>query len=791
MARKLVFVLVLLLVLYPVPVRGQMAAADEPGIKSFLARITILPQGGIEVSETVILTVHQDSPAFERLLPRWHETEHGLRQACAYEILEVLRDGRAEAYTLTDCPDGLTVTMGSTLPPGRYVFTLRYRSMRLFRFHESLETLVWTAAGPWPWPAERVAVSVDFARTPRPGFSRWGALVGGRDRDWTSTLEEEDWLKVEAVRPLEPGETMVVEVSWPRGYADLPRERERILSLDARAVLDESRRLTVREEIVLDNDGSFQSGFVRDFPGLYRDAGGRRRLAELEVVQVQVNGADVPWTWQSIHGGRRLVVGSPRQPLPRGRCSLVLVYSLDRQAAVAGGREEIKWLLPGYFLDREIDQVTFSLELPEAVQDKELLAASFIGGAGTTDSQVFHYTEGEKIVFATTRPLAPGENLVCAVAWPRGALPPAAWQYRLRWWLRDNAGAAVSLGLLALLLGWYGLLWLHRGRRPAGKVQPVSALPAQASPALLRYVRTGVYDSRSFTASVISLAVQGRLLIVEEAGKYALVRGGAGQPLPRDEETLLQALFARNQAVFLHRDRTLLRTARQRQKRELLALARGKLLHFNRGRIYPAAFLAAAGAVLSSRLLPVSVGVTLAFLGFMLWGFALAMLALSTAARLPGLADDWGWTAVALVLAAELAAAAGLTWLWGRWLATHLGWTMPAAGLGINAATGFFLRALTVPTPAGQQLLDQARGLRQWLAMDREKPGGPARFEKYLPYAVALDVAGLWGRRFGVPRRKGGLTPRWYQGSPWHTVTAEALAASLTRLSPSPGDESR
>ena len=87
---KRLLLLVLILSLWPAIALGQgEELRDTERIESFTSRVSLLPQGDIEVMETIVLVNHGErvSWGIERLLPRWVETGQGQEQALAYEIL--------------------------------------------------------------------------------------------------------------------------------------------------------------------------------------------------------------------------------------------------------------------------------------------------------------------------------------------------------------------------------------------------------------------------------------------------------------------------------------------------------------------------------------------------------------------------------------------------------------------------------------------------------------------------------------------------------------------------------
>ena len=79
-----------------------------------------------------------------------------------------------------------------------------------------------------------------------------------------------------------------------------------------------------------------------------------------------------------------------------------------------------------------------------------------------------------------------------------------------------------------------------------------------------------------------------------------------------------------------------------------------------------------------------------------------------------------------------------------------------------------------------------------------------ALFEKYLPYALALDVAQAWSEKFSETLARAahnpeqGYRPHWYQGSSWDAANpvdfaeglGKTLSSTVTAAGISPGSSS-
>ena len=102
-----------------------------------------------------------------------------------------------------------------------------------------------------------------------------------------------------------------------------------------------------------------------------------------------------------------------------------------------------------------------------------------------------------------------------------------------------------------------------------------------------------------------------------------------------------------------------------------------------------------------------------------------------------------------------------------------------------------FYNLIKAPTLYGRKIMDQIEGFKLYLSV-AEKEGlnmrnppekNPELFEKYLPFALALDVENAWSEQFtkvlAQAQIEHGYSPTWYSGRHWRTHGATGLASSL------------
>lgn len=164
------------------------------------------------------------------------------------------------------------------------------------------------------------------------------------------------------------------------------------------------------------------------------------------------------------------------------------------------------------------------------------------------------------------------------------------------------------------------------------------------------------------------------------------------------------------------------------------------------------------------------------------WRNALSDPHHARAARKRAMVISAAWLAVLL---SEVAG------LWVMAWAASTGWVVLL--LLLAAINYLFYVLLKAPTRLGRALASRIEGFRRFLAAtEQDGPGGRTPrespcdlFERFLPYAIALNVEKGWGERFAsalahtAPRGARGYSPGWYSGPSWDPITLSNFATSL------------
>ena len=161
--KTLVWVVCLSIFLTPIGIHAQ-----QERILSFDSHIDIMARGDVVVSETirVVAAGKKIRRGIYRDFPTRYRNSLGSQVTVRFEVLEVLRDNRPEAYHTEQQSNGTRVYMGNKdvfLQPGEYTYTFVYRTDRQIGFFEKFDELYWNVTGNgWDFVIEKARAVVQL-----------------------------------------------------------------------------------------------------------------------------------------------------------------------------------------------------------------------------------------------------------------------------------------------------------------------------------------------------------------------------------------------------------------------------------------------------------------------------------------------------------------------------------------------------------------------------------------------------------------------------------------------------
>jgi hypothetical protein len=596
-----------------------------------------------------------------------------------------------------------------------------------------------------------------------------------------------------------------------------PSSSEQILDYHSDIRVQQDGSLLVRETIRVRSTGvKIHHGIYRDFPTRYKDQMGNRYVVNFEIVEVSRDGQPEKFHVQDQGNGKRIYFGDERVVLPPGEYSYALVYTANREIGFFADHDELYWNVTGTGWLFPIAHASATVTLPENIAVSSLGMDGFTGPQGARGKAfTSSIGTGPAVSFVCTLSLPAGEGFTLVVSWPKGYIQEPSGATRLRYFLEDNRPTLVGAAGLLLVLLYYVIVWFWVGRDPdKSTILPIYEAPAGVSPAAMRYLVRMGFDNKTFAAAVIDMAVKKFLSIKEHDGVFTLLRTSGDKKLLAPEESAAAVtLFGkpsgndddavderpgRRSAVVLKPNNGALRNAVTAVKKSLHE-AEDKI-YFVANQRYMIPGLVLSAGVLGAMSAAES-GDRQYVLGFLcvwlsVWSIAVFFLVRAAVQLWRGVQAGGSMardlkkqarnsTLFALPFAAaEIVALCVLAWATSVWVLLIL-----VTLVGTNL---LFHRWLKTPTSAGRDLLDKIEGFRMFLrAVDGDRLNRltppdrtPELFEKYLPYAVALDCEQAWAQQFSAElenaRQTTGYSPSWYVGSHAFTVNAAFFSGSFS-----------
>jgi uncharacterized membrane protein YgcG len=513
-------------------------------------------------------------------------------------------------------------------------------------------------------------------------------------------------------------------------------EQERITSFDSAITVNQDGSMRVENTIkaVVTGD-QIQHGIYYDFPTIYSNTKtGGRLVIDFRVLGVQRDGQTEPYTVENRANGKRMNIGSADTFIEPGEHTWVLRFSVDRELGYFADHDELYWNVIGNGSVLPIERASATVTLPTGAAAKITGLSAYTGTYGSTTSAVTT-TQGADgtPTFVTTSVLNPGEALTIVVGWPKGFVQAPTVATRFGWFLRDNS--ALIAGLLGVLLVflYYMIVWYRYGKDPErGTVFARFAPPKGMSPGGVRYLSRMAHDSKAFTAALIDMAVKRYISIHQDHHKYWIERDTAPESVLSDDELALAgALIGTSARVDFEQAHA------EEIQRAILASTRPLEADYQ-----PRFFVSNTGYLLTGILLSVGVAVLTFFL--------------STS----GTASQF----VAPVV----------------------------VGIALAIMAVVFGSTLKSYTQEGRKLADEVAGFKMYLSVTEKDRMNllnppdrtPEIFEKYLPFALALDVEQRWSEQFAsvfahMAAEGRPYAPIWYYGAYWNPANPAAFASSI------------
>lgn len=559
---------------------------------------------------------------------------------------------------------------------------------------------------------------------------------------------------------------------------------ERIIEFDSKIDLFRDGRLFVTEDITVQAEGNkIKRGIYRDFPTVYNLSGGFKKYVPFNVVKVSRNGNPEPYFTKSITNGVRLYIGNQNRFLKTGVYKYSITYSTDNQLLFFDKFDEIYWNVTGNNWAFTIEKASATVTYEGRTFDDIIKYGGYTGIKGSREQNFSVEQDNQgNLTFTSAKKLSPGEGFTVYLDFPKGYVNAPLKSESMRKFVKDNNSVFIVAGgfIVTLLLNIF--FWIQVGRDPEkGVVIPRFNPPDNLAPAGVRFIYKMGYDEKALSAAIVSMAVKGAVIIEEVYDKkIKLVKSSSPDKLSSPEKKLYESLFEKSSEMSFvsGTDMIQIRKSISKFKSSLKTEFEKNYFNSNKRYLLPGIVISIFTIFYSGLNTPETFGTI--FLTFWTSAWTIGVLKIlnniyksfidfKEKNQLKALLSGIFMSVFAIpFLAGEVFGVTMLVKITSFYFITFL---------LLHMATGFyFYKWMKAPTMLGQKTIALIEGFREFLTRveknrletlykNEELPG---IFEKFLPYAIALDVEDKWAEKIQEILSKTDIrydSSGWYRGS--------------------------
>ena len=561
------------------------------------------------------------------------------------------------------------------------------------------------------------------------------------------------------------------EPSAAQGTED--NQSERILSFHTDIRIDTAGMMYLTETIRVYASGNrIKRGLVRSIPVYRKDIFGDRKSADFKITSILKDGKPENYKTKNDGSIRSIYIGNEDIILNPGIYTYQVNYQTKGQIGFFKNYDEIYWNVTGSEWDFNIEKASATIVFPKGALPGN--TACYTGPKGSTIKNCnVSINPDHTVTFKTNENLPSGSGFTVAAAFTSGIIHRPS---NLELFYRDYMKIALTLLLLIGLGTFYHDSWYRYGRDPENSVIiPTFNIPNNWSPALLRYFYIKKIDDKSFAISIINMAVKKVIKITRGAGNvkddYAIEKS-AGQPnvLSKEEDAIYVRFLNNRNRIYINKSNgSTINAAKNAHRDRLKPQLELKDFFLN----HKKHLIKATG---------ITLGALVIFMVLVETGTPLMLLFMSPFIVIGGFCFVWGIKSFSQSIPVGI-----FLTIWGAgfggvplyMLLSNLS-KLPIVSLVFIVAVAImfslYIYLIKAPTVTGAEILNKIKGFKMYLETAEEHrlnmlnppEHTPELFEKFLPYALALDVENAWGAKFETLLNAADYSPDWYEGDRFH-----------------------
>lgn len=507
--------------------------------------------------------------------------------------------------------------------------------------------------------------------------------------------------------------------------------QERILSYDILIEIQPSSEIIVTENIKVVAEGyNIKRGIYREFPVEYKDKYGNKYKVLFDILEILKNGLEEPYFTKREGKNIRIYIGRKDFFLSPGEYLYTIKYKTKRQMGFFKDHDELYWNAIGTSWVFPIESASCKIVLPKRIPSDSIKIDGFTGPQGATLKNFeCEIISSAQVIFKTTLPLRPYEGFTIVVGFPKGFVKEPTKGEKFLYILKDNSFLGIDFLLILGVFLYYIIIWNKFGKDPEkGVIYPQYEPPKGFEPEDLRYLKKMGFDDKTFSSFIVKMAIKGALKIEKSGKKFWLIKKETKENLSKEEKEVLKALFPSGlmRVEIDQHNYEKFQDAKKIVENKLKKRFGNIYFSLNSGK-------RAIGCIFS------------VLLGFFFW----------------------------------------FQFVNYKVFAIFFFFTLIILNI-------IFWKLMPARTLMGRKIMDHIEGFKMFLKVADEDvlkkyyPDGktPKLYEKYFPFAMALDIESEWGRQFEdafakLAQKGEPYSPSWYSGTGFSLGSLSSFSNSI------------
>jgi len=560
-------------------------------------------------------------------------------------------------------------------------------------------------------------------------------------------------------------------------------------------------------------------GIYRDFPTKYKTKYGFIQNTTFELSETTIDGKSAPYDIKKLENGVRVYIGDPSKLIRIGNHNFYISYITKRQLGYFKDHDEFNYNITGNGWVFPTNSVFATIIFPFQIPKEDISVKGYTGQQNSREEYATISTtysgNGTTVYVRTTKKLMSYEGLTVFVSFPKGYISSPSSVQKVKVLFLDNLSLIVGFIGLILLSIYYIGMWFWIGRDPEkGVIIPNFKPPRNISPAAMRFINRMAFDTKMVTAAIINLAVNGYIKIVEDKGKFTIIKLKELTGMSKDEESLINKLFRGKctEFTFESKRHAKIRNSIEAFKYRLKNVYENEFFKINFRYLIPSiilsVFLLLAIIVIEALNYPdvfslfifVIVWIPISIITFKIFFInPWQKLKIEKVNYIPNLVTSIFLAFFGIVIVTiDIVILKEIVRITTVWVVL----------LVFAIITMFCIarEALKAHTKIGRSLLDKIEGFKMFLeTTEKEKikllykdlPKSLTVFEKFLPYAIAFDIEKVWSKKFSdeisqIQKSDTEHFATWYSGtgsftSSFGSSLSGSLGVTISSSSTAPG----